>query len=100
MSYLEGIELPRADAGCLASLSRITDLAKTPALLDLALTPHWEQTTLHQTLVSVERSRLVDGPEFYTEPAQTAVPRRALDRGVLEPAGSPSFADSIVRAGA
>jgi hypothetical protein len=77
-SHFAGIELPREYAGCVTSVSRVTDSWRYPMLLDITFTPEWERTELYQTLSAVERVRPVDAPSFYTVPTDLAVTQRAL----------------------
>jgi hypothetical protein len=50
--YFAGVEVPQADRKCLRALRRVTDLSRTPILLNLTLPPEWREMTLYQTLAS------------------------------------------------
>jgi len=50
--YFAGVEVPQADRKCVRALRRVTDVSRTPILLNLTLPPEWREMTLYQTLAS------------------------------------------------
>jgi hypothetical protein len=50
--YFAGVEVLQADRRCVRALRRVTDVARTPILLNLTLPPEWRDMTLYQTLAS------------------------------------------------
>jgi hypothetical protein len=50
--YFAGVEVSQADRKCVRALRRVTDVSRTPILLNLTLPPEWREMTLYQTLAS------------------------------------------------
>jgi hypothetical protein len=48
--YFAGLEVPVADRGCVAALRRVTQIDRTPMLINLRLPPDWRDMKLYQTL--------------------------------------------------
>lgn len=88
-TQLSGVELPTEDAGCLSRVYKIADAKVPELLLNLNVTPHWQQAKLYQTLVDFEKPDGGDGAVAtpYSYPAglptgsfATAVPLKNADR--------------------
>ena len=61
---LAGVELPTADAGCLAGVFELDRAEYPDLLLNLTLTPQWQQARLYQTLTRFEVPFEGDGRPF------------------------------------
>jgi len=56
-AHFAGVEVNEADCACIAAVRRVTDLDRTPILLNLTLPPDWRQMKLYQTLTGWGRPR-------------------------------------------
>jgi hypothetical protein len=57
-THFAGVEVTEGDCACIAAVRRVTDLDRTPILLNLTLPPDWRQMKLYQTLTGWGRPRV------------------------------------------
>jgi hypothetical protein len=100
--YFSGLEGTEADTRCVAAVRRVTDLERTPILLNLTLPPDWRQMKLYQTLTDWERPsapyrvRVFASPERL-DPARLDLSRLALP--VVPPESHSSIVDTAPAGG-
>ena len=94
-AYFAGVEVTEADGACIAAVRRVTNLDRTPILLNLTLPPDWRQMKLYQTLTDWERPSAPYRVRVYAWPRTLDPAPLALTGMTPPPVSSLSYSDLV-----
>ena len=78
-SRFSGVEVARGFERCVERISRLRDLRSLPILVNLRLTPGWDEGPLYQRLADWESADRAAGPTLLALPPELPLPLRTLE---------------------